>query len=59
VNHFVTVVGYDDAAKTYSVMDTCGTTCNDRNLRAGVGTMSQAGLFSLIQAESDNDGIMW
>lgn len=59
VNHFVTVVGYDDAAKTYSVMDTCGTTCNDRNLRAGVRTMSQAGLFSLIQAESDNDGIMW
>jgi hypothetical protein len=59
VNHFVTVVGYDDAAKTYSVMDTCGTTCNDRNLRAGVRTMSQDGLFSLIQAESDNDGIMW
>jgi hypothetical protein len=55
----VTVVGYDDAAKTYSVMDTCGTTCNDRNMRSGVRTMSQAGLFSLIQAESDNDGIMW
>ena len=59
VNHFVTVVGYDDAAKTYTVMDTCGTTCNDRNMRSGVRTMSQAGLFSLIQAESDNDGIMW
>jgi hypothetical protein len=59
VNHFVTVVGYDDAAKTYSVMDTCGKTCNDRNVRSGVRTMSQAGLFSLIQAESDNDGIMW
>ena len=59
VNHFVTVVGYDDTAKTYSVMDTCGTTCNDRNMRSGVRTMSQAGLFSLIQAESDNDGIMW
>ena len=59
VNHFVTVVGYDDAAKTYSVMDTCGKTCNDRNLRSGVRTMSQAGLFSLIRAESDNDGIMW
>jgi hypothetical protein len=59
VNHFVTVVGYDDAAKTYTVMDTCGKTCNDRNMRSGVRTMSQAALFSLIQAESDNDGIMW
>jgi hypothetical protein len=59
VNHFVTVVGYDDTAGTYTVMDTCGTTCNDRNLRAGVRAMSQAALFSLIQAEPDDDGIMW
>ena len=59
VNHFVTVVGYDDAAGTYMVMDTCGTTCNDRNIRAGVRPMSQTALFSLIQAESDDDGIMW
>ena len=59
VNHFVTVVGYDDTAATYMVMDTCGTTCNDRNIRSGVRPMSQAGLFSLIQAESDDDGIMW
>jgi hypothetical protein len=59
VNHFVTVVGYDDTAGTYAVMDTCGTTCNDRNVRAGVRNMSQAALFSLIKAESDNDGIIW
>ena len=59
VNHFVTVVGYDDAAGTYAVMDTCGTTCNDRNVRAGVRSMDQAALFSLIAAESDDDGIMW
>jgi hypothetical protein len=59
VNHFVTIVGYDDAAGTYSVMDTCGTTCNDRNTRAGVGTIGQAALYSLILAESDDDGIMW
>ncbi len=59
VNHFVTVVGYDDKAGTYTVMDTCGTTCNDRNLRAGARTMSQAALFALIQAESDDDGIIW
>ncbi|MGZ6314256.1 MAG: hypothetical protein ACXWNI_01345 [Candidatus Limnocylindrales bacterium] len=59
VNHFVTVVGYDDAAGTYSVMDTCGPTCNDKNARAGVKTMSQAALFALIAAESDNDGVIW
>jgi hypothetical protein len=58
-NHFVTVVGYDDKAGTYSVMDTCGLTCNNRNLRAGVRNMSQAALFSLIRAESDDDGIIW
>jgi hypothetical protein len=59
VNHFVTVVGYDDPAGTYAVMDTCGTTCNDRNVRAGVRNISRAALFSLIQAESDDDGIIW
>jgi hypothetical protein len=59
VNHFVTVVGYDDAAGTYAVMDTCGTTCNDKNARAGVANISQSALFSLIVAESDDDGIMW
>jgi hypothetical protein len=55
----VTVVGYDDNAGTYAVMDTCGTTCNDRNVRAGIRNISQAALFSLIEAESDDDGIMW
>jgi hypothetical protein len=59
VNHFVTIVGYDDTAGTYSVMDTCGTTCNDKNTRAGVKTMSQAALYALIVAESDNDGVIW
>jgi hypothetical protein len=59
VNHFVTVVGYDDSAGTYLVMDTCGLTCNDRNMRAGVRSMDQAALFALIVAESDNDGIIW
>ena len=58
-NHFVSVVGYDDSAGTYSVMDTCGLTCNDRNVRAGMKTMSQQALYALIVAESDNDGIMW
>ncbi len=59
VNHFVTIVGYDDAAGTYSIMDTCGPTCNDKNTRAGVKTMSQAAAFALVMAESDNDGVIW
>ena len=59
VNHFVTVVGYDDTDGTYAVMDTCGTTCNDRSVRSGVGKIGQAALFALIRAESDDDGIMW
>ena len=59
VNHFVTVVGYDDTTETYAVMDTCGVTCNDQNVRGGVRSISQAALFDLIVAESDNDGIMW
>jgi hypothetical protein len=59
VNHFVTIVGYDDTAGTYSVMDTCGTTCNDKNVRAGVKSMSQAAVFALIMAESDDDGVIW
>jgi hypothetical protein len=59
VNHFVTIVGYDDTAGTYSVMDTCGTTCNDQNARAGVKTISQVALYALIVAESDNDGVIW
>ncbi len=59
VNHFVTIVGYDDAVGTYSIMDTCGPTCNDKNVRGGVRSMSQAALFALIMAESDGDGVIW
>jgi hypothetical protein len=58
-NHFVAVVGYDDKAGTYAVMDTCGLTCNDRGVRGRVMNIGQTALFSLIQAESDDDGIIW
>ena len=59
VNHFVTIVGYDDASGTYSVMDTCGLSCNDREVAGGVRNISQTSVFSLVKAESDDDGIMW
>jgi hypothetical protein len=58
-NHFITIVGYDDNAGTYTVIDTCGLTCNDRNVRGGVETMTQQAVYALIEAESDNDGIIW
>jgi hypothetical protein len=59
VNHFITIVGYDDNAGTYTVIDTCGVSCSDSNTRSGVSTVSQATLYALILAESDDDGIMW
>jgi hypothetical protein len=58
-NHFVTVVGYDDAAGTYTTIDTCGKGCNSTGVRSGVGHIGQAALYALIRAESDNDGIIW
>lgn len=59
INHTVAVVGYDDTAKTYSVMDTCGPGCNSTGLSVGVRTISQAALWTLMQAETDDDGIIW
>jgi hypothetical protein len=53
------VVGYDDTAKTYSVMDTCGPGCNSTGLAVGVRTISQAALWTLMRAETDDDGIIW
>lgn len=58
-NHFVTIVGYDDKAGTYTMVDTCGLMCNTKNRRGGVAIITQSGLYALIQAEVDNDGIMW
>lgn len=59
VNHTVAVVGYDDTAKTYSVMDTCGPGCNSSGLSVGVRTISQTALWTLMRAETDDDGIIW
>jgi hypothetical protein len=58
-NHFVTVVGYDDRAGTYDVMDTCGYHCNTLDERGSVRSIRQIDLFTLIMAESDADGIIW
>jgi hypothetical protein len=57
--HQIAVVGYNDTAGTYSVMDTCGPGCNSSGLAAGVRTIDQDDLWTLIQAETDDDGIIW
>lgn len=59
VNHSVAIVGYNDTASTYYVMDTCGPGCNSTGLSVGVRSISQYNLWMLISEESDGDGIVW
>ena len=59
INHQIVVVGYSDTAGTYSVLDTCGPGCNSSGLNPAVRTIDQDDLWTLIMAETDNDGIIW
>jgi hypothetical protein len=59
VNHSVTIVGYNDTTQMYTVMDTCSGACNNTGRGAGTGTISYANLATLVNAESDGDGIVW
>ena len=61
VNHSIAIVGYDDTVSpaTYTFIDTCGPGCNNTNSPAGVRTVSQSTLWTLLMAETDNDGIVW
>ena len=58
INHQIALVGYNDTAGTYSVMDTCGPGCNSSGLAAAVRTINQDYLWTLIHAETDDDGII-
>jgi hypothetical protein len=40
-------------------MDTCGPGCNSSGLAAAVRTIDQDDLWTLIHAETDDDGIIW
>ena len=59
VNHSIAIVGYDNIASTYTFVDTCGPGCNNTGRAAGVYTVSQATMWALLLAETDNDGILW
>ena len=50
LSHAIAVVGYDDAAKTYTYVDTCGVRCNgsSKAKNGGVWTLSQTALFQGI-----------
>ncbi len=52
VGHSIAIIGYDDIAKTYSYLDTCGRACNGSagNRNGGVYTVSQRALYLAIAA---------
>jgi hypothetical protein len=60
VEHAVTIVGYNDTTLTYTYLDSCGTSCNNRpgNQNGGVYSISQA---KMAQAMIDGvgDGFIW
>ncbi len=58
--HYVAVVGYDDAAQTFTIIDTCGPSCSDQG-PYGVGKVSQTWLTDLIKAIPDGSGggLVW
>jgi hypothetical protein len=59
INHSVAVVGYNDTASTYTIIDTCGSGCENGGGTGGVHTISQSTLYTLMKAETDGDGIVW
>ncbi len=59
VNHSISIVGYDDSAGTYTYIDTCGPGCNNTGAPAGVYSVAQKTLWTLLGAETDGDGVIW
>ena len=61
VNHAVTIVGYDDSANppTYQVMDTCGPGCNSTGNAAAVHLIRQDWLYTLMKADTQDEGVVW
>lgn len=66
IAHSVAVVGYNNTAGTYTVVDTCGPGCNSTGHAAGAGTISQSNLYTLMKDEGHvqvgnpaPDGIVW
>ncbi|MBN2359230.1 MAG: hypothetical protein JXR83_07230 [Deltaproteobacteria bacterium] len=59
LSHAITVVGYDDEAKTYKYVDTCGVRCNgsSRSRNGGVWTIGQTRLYNAVKA--NGMGYVW
>ncbi len=59
LSHAITIVGYDDAAATYSYTDTCGTRCNKsgHGKNGGVWTIAQDVMVQAIKG--DDSGYVW
>jgi hypothetical protein len=60
INHYVAVVGYNDAANppTYTIMDTCGPNCSDRS-PYGIATVPQTWLYDMVKAVGSGGGVVW
>jgi len=60
--HWITVIGYDDNAKTYTYTDTCGKACGSSQ-DGGLNTIDQHRLFSLAMNDqfmgNGNGGYIW
>jgi hypothetical protein len=52
LGHTIVIVGYDDIARTYTYLDTCGKACNGSagNRNGGVYTISQRALYLAISS---------
>ena len=50
IGHSIAIVGYDDTAKTYTYLDTCGRACNGSatSRNGGIYTVSQRSLYLAI-----------
>ena len=59
LGHSIAIVGYDDTAKTYTYLDTCGRTCNGgaSGRNGGVYTVSQHAMYLAIA--SWGTGYVW
>jgi hypothetical protein len=49
IAHAITIIGYDDVAKTYKYVDTCGANCSGY-YNGGVFTLTQTAMYNSVSA---------
>ncbi|MBA2288482.1 MAG: hypothetical protein H0W02_23645 [Ktedonobacteraceae bacterium] len=57
-SHFVSIIGYDNNAGTYTYVETCGKTSCGTN-GTGIYTISQQQLYNGVENDNGNGGIVW